>query len=132
MRLQVPRLVFSSPMPRFSAVTTNQEGAKFASLSAAARSSPPAESQLHRCRQVDDGQCVRTASVLHLACWGFLATGQRRRNYLHGRLATIGESLPERCRAVFSFGTNFELYTGQHYGRVTDKFLPLPNAMKIS
>ena len=45
--------------------------------------------------------------------------------------ATIGESLLEARRAAYKFRKESATWGAyQHYGRVNDKLLPLPNSMK--
>ncbi len=127
---QVPRLVFANAC--FSAVTSNQNEqlGQLVGLAQAffARGIP---------NYIGAGWQVDDACACECARWFYTRVLGLRRPANGGEIigtappATIGESLLEARRAVFKFRNESSSWGAyQHYGRVTDKLLPLPNAMK--
>jgi hypothetical protein len=125
---QVPRLVFANAC--FSAVTTdyNQQRAHLVGLAQAffARGIP---NFIGAGWQVDD-ECARVC-----ARWFYARVlGLRKPDDGHDLIgtsppATIGDSLLEARRQVFAFRQQSSSWGAyQHYGRISDKLLPLPNA----
>jgi CHAT domain len=127
---QVPRLVFANAC--FSAVTTNQneQRGQLVGLAQAffARGIP---NYIGTGWQVDDA-CAREC-----ARWFYTRVlGLRRPANDDGVIgtappATIGASLLKARQELFEFRKESSSWGAyQHYGRVTDKLLPLPNAMR--
>ena len=125
---QVPRLVFANAC--FSATTAdhNEQRGQLVGLAQAffARGIP---NYIGAGWQVDDA-CVREcAQAFYTRVLGL--RGPFDNDALIGKAppATIGESLLEARRAVFEFRKESSSWGAyQHYGRVNDKLLPLPNA----
>jgi hypothetical protein len=127
---QVPRLVFANAC--FSAVTTNrnEQRRQLVGLAQAffARGIP---NYIGTGWQVDDA-CAREC-----ARWFYSQVlGLRRPTNGDDKIptappATIGQALLEARRAVFNFRKESSSWGAyQHYGKVSDKLLPLPNAKR--
>jgi hypothetical protein len=127
---QVPRLVFANAC--FSAVTTNQneQRGQLVGLAQAffARGIP---NYIGAGWQVDDACARECARWFYTRVFGLRRPANSNRDSGTAPPATIGVSLPEARRALLNFrkeSSSWDAY--QHYGRVTDKLLPLPNAMR--
>jgi hypothetical protein len=128
---QVPRLVFANAC--FSAVTTNanEQRGQLVGLAQAffARGIP---------NYIGTGWEVEDACAQKFAQWFYTRVVGLRRPVDGEAIigtsppATIGESLLEARRAVFTFQKESSSWGAyQHYGRVCDKLLPLPNARRV-
>ena len=126
---QVPRLVFANAC--FSAVTTclNEQRSQLVGLAQAffARGIPNYNGAGWK---VDD-ECARECARMFYTpgSWAFGVRPTAREVIGTAPPATIGASLVEARRAVLEFKKeSSSLGAYQHYGRTTDKLLPLPNA----
>jgi hypothetical protein len=127
---QVPRLVFANAC--FSAVTTalSEQRGQLVGLAQAffARGIP---NYIGTGWQVDDACARECARWFYTSVWGLRRPADSDEVIGTAPPATIGESLVEARRAVFDLRTDNSSWGAyQHYGRVTDKLLPLPNAMR--
>jgi CHAT domain len=128
---QVPRLVFANAC--FSSVTTsqNEQRGQLVGLAQAffARGIP---NYIGTAWEVDDA-CARECARWFYARVLGLRNPDNNRDAVIGLAppATIGDALVEARRAVLEFKKESSSWGAyQHYGRVTDKLLPLPNALK--
>jgi len=124
---QVPRLVFANAC--FSAVATshNEQRGQLVGLAQAffARGIP---NFIGTGWQVNDACARECARWFYTRALGLKHPGNGDAVIGKSPPATIGDSLKEARRAVFEFRKESSSWGAyQHYGRVTDKLLPLPN-----
>jgi hypothetical protein len=127
---QVPRLVFANAC--FSAVTPdhNEQRGQLVGLAQAffARGIP---NYVGTGWQVDDACAQECARWFYTRVLGLRRPANGEAVIGTAPPATIGESLLEARRAGFKFKKESSTWGAyQHYGRVNDKLLPLPNAGK--
>jgi hypothetical protein len=124
---QVPRLVFANAC--FSAVTTNhnEQRGQLVGLAQAffARGIP---NYIGTGWEVDDACAQECARWFYTRVLGLRRPADAETILGTSPPATIGDSLLEARRAAFQFNKESSTWGAyQHYGRVSEKLLPLPN-----
>jgi CHAT domain len=127
---QVPRLVFGNAC--FSSVTTsqNEQRGQLVGLAQAffARGIP---NYIGTAWQVDDACARECARWFYARVFGLRHPANGDGVIGTAPPATIGDALVEARRAVLEFRKESSSWGAyQHYGRVADKLLPLPNAQR--